>query len=560
LKKLLYLFIIIFTFTVQAQQKRIEILHADNSTIDEEKYPGATVLLGDVFVEHEGFTLRSKKAIYYKNDNIIKAYGNVVINQGDTITQTSHFVKYNGNTKKAKSWGKVVLTDPVMTLTTDTLDFDRLKQLLYYKNGATIKDTANVLVSKKGNYYLETSKFEALSEVVLTNPDYVLESDHLNYYTNNGQAFLHGPSTITGKDSFIYTEQGFYDTQNGISHFTKNSRLEHKDRVLIADSLFYNRNEGFASATKNIRLKDTVNNMMIRGNYGEFYQKLDSAFVVNRAVAITEIDKDSMYVHGDTLLVTGKPENRIIRAFNGVKIFKSNLSGKCDSIHSNQKTGLTQMFKNPVLWSQENQMTGDIIHLLSNTETEQLDSLKILKNAFIIQKDSAGYNQIKGRDILGKFIENELEDVNVIGNSESIFYARNELDSLIGIDKSTCSYINFKIKNKKIQDVTYFTAPEGDLYPLSKLPENARQFKGFNWRIKEKPLHKDDIFKDDGNITLVKKENASVTKNSIPTSKKNRSEIKESDKIPIKTQRQVNSSVPIKKSKKSITIENINKE
>ncbi|HBK70392.1 MAG TPA: hypothetical protein DDZ39_01835 [Flavobacteriaceae bacterium] len=482
--------------SIQAQQKRIKILHADNSIIDEKKYPGAVVLLGDVFIEHEGFTLRSKKAIHYKQKNIIKAYVDVVLNQGDTITQTSRYVQYNGNTKKARSWGDVVLKDPVMTLSTDTLDFDRKKQLLYYKNGATIKDTTNVLESKIGNYFLQTSKFQAQSEVVLTNPEYVLKSNHLDYYTNNGQAFLHGPSTITGEDNYIYTEKGFYDTQKGISHFTKNSLIEYNNRTIKADSLFYNRNESFASATKNIQMIDTLNNMYVRGNYGEFFQKLDSSFVIGRAVAITLIEKDSMYVHGDTLMVTGKPENRIVRAFRGVKIFKSDLSGKCDSIHSSQKTGITQLFKNPVLWSQESQVTGDTIYLISNPETEKLDSLKILRNAFVIQKDSAGFNQIKGRNILGKFIDNELEDINIIGNSESIMYVRNELDELIGIDKSTSSYINIKIKDKKIREVTYFTEPEGDLYPPSDYPGNLKQFKGFLWREDEKPLSLEDIFID----------------------------------------------------------------
>lgn len=510
MKHFLLLAFIITAFNLQAQQKRIEILHADINIIDEEKYPNQEIGLGDVVVVHEGMTLRCKKAEYYKLKNIIRAYGNVVINIGDTITQTSDYVQYNGDTKKAKSWGEVVLTDPDMTMTTDTLDFDRVKEVLYYKSGAIIKDSVNVLESKIGNYYLKTSKFEALSDVVLTNPDYVLNGEHLDYYTDNGQAFLYGPSTIVGEDNHIYTENGFYDTQKGISHFTKNSVLTYKDRSITADSLYYDRNQAFASATNNIKMLDTLNKVTVRGNYGEFYQELDSAYVINRAVAITEIEKDSMYVHGDTLLITGKPENRIIRAYNRVKFFKSNLSGKCDSIHSNQKTGLTQMFskfKKPILWSQESQITGDTIHLISNPETEKLDSLKILRNAFVIQKDSAGYNQIKGRNILGQFINNKLEDVNVIGNSESIFYARNEEEELIGIDKMTCSYINFKLKDNKIITITYFTDPEGPLTPPSKIPLTDRKFPGFTWRDNERPYKMEDIFiKDKSQIDTTKEE------------------------------------------------------
>ncbi len=503
MKKLLFsILFAIISISVFAQQKRIEIVHADNSTIDEEKYPGATILLGNVYVEHEGISLRSKKAIHYKKDNILKAFGDVVLNQGDTITQTSHFVQYNGNTKKALSWGDVVLKDPLMTLTTDTLRFDRLKQLLYYRSGATIRDTANVLESRTGNYYLKTSKFQAQSDVVLTNPDYVLKSNHLDYFTSNGKTYLFGPSTITGEENFIYTENGFYDTKENVSHFTKNSRIVHQNREITADSLYYDRNKGYASATKNIQLKDTVNNSIIRGGFAEFFQQLDSAYVIDRAVAIMEVDKDSMYVHGDTLLATGKPDNRIIRAFKRVKFFKSNLSGKCDSIHANQSTGLTKLFRDPILWSENNQITGDTIQLLSNTKTEQLDSLRVWRNSFIVQKDSAGFNQIRGRILLGKFIDNDLNDVNIIGNGEMIYYARDENTSdLIGIDKTTCSSMKFLFKDSQIQEAQFLTKPDGATYPPSQLPENIRKLKGFVWRENERPLTKDDIFiKDNLNV------------------------------------------------------------
>lgn len=508
------------------QQKRIKIIHADNSTIDEEKFPGATILLGNVFVEHEGITMRSKKAIHYKKDNFLKAFGDVVLNQGDSITQSSKYVQYNGNTKKARSWGNVILSDQLMTLKTDTLDFDRLTQILYYRSGATITDTSNVLTSDEGNYFLKTTKFQALSEVVLTNPDYILKSDHLEYYTNNGQAFLYGPSTITGKDNFIYTEKGFYDTKTNISHFTKNSRIEYKDRIIEADSLYYNRNLEFASATKHIQMKDTVNNTVIRGGYGEVFQKLDSAFIIKKAVAITLVDTDSMYVHGDTLLVTGKPENRILRAYHHVKFFKTDLSGKCDSIFTNQQTGLTQLFKAPVLWSENSQITGDTIHLISNTKSEKLDSLKVLQNAFIIQKDSAGFNQIKGRNILGKFIDNDLQNVNVIGNAETIFFVRNESDnSLIGIDKTTSSSITFKFKNGQLQSSRSITMPDGGTYPLSEFPENVRKLRGFVWRESERPKTKEAIFVIDNELEQEKNNKTEVP---VPVKDRNQTIIEKS--------------------------------
>jgi lipopolysaccharide export system protein LptA len=377
------------------------------------------------------------------------------------------------------------------------LHFDRSRQLLFYKNGATIKDSTNILTSNSGNYYLENNKFQAISDVVITNPDYILNSNHLDYYTNSGQAFLYGASTITSNDNLIYCEKGFYDTKQNISHFTKNARIEYKDREIKADSLFYNRNTGFASATQNIQITDTINHSVLKGNYAEYYEKIDSAFVIKKAVAITNTNADSLFIHGDTLLVTGVPEKRIIRAFHHVKFFKSDMSGKCDSIYSNQASGLTQMFKDPILWSNDSQITGDSIKLISNVETEKLDSLKVLQNAFIIQKDSIGFNQIKGRNLYGKFEENDLRFVNIIGNAEVVHFVRNESKQLIGIEKTTCSDIHFTLLDGAIKTTKFINQADGETYPPSKLPKNVRKLRGFKWRYDEKPLTKDDIFKID---------------------------------------------------------------
>ena len=217
-----------------------------------------------------------------------------------------------------------------------------------------------------------------------------------------------------------------------------------------------------------------------------------------------------MFIHGDTLLVTGKAENRILRAFHRVKFFKSDLSGKCDSIHSNQSTGLTQLYRDPVIWSEENQITGDTIQLLSNTKTEKLDSLKVLGNAFIIQKDSVGFNQIKGRDLFGKFIENDLRDVTIIGNGEIINYVRSDTTrELIGIEKLACSEMNFTFENSKIITSKFLTNADGETYPPSEFPENVRKFRGFVWRENERPMTKEAIFVKDN---LPKNETLDKTK------------------------------------------------
>jgi lipopolysaccharide export system protein LptA len=504
LKSIIPFLFLFISFVGFSQAKKINILYSGISYTDEEKFPGATVLLKDndslVTIEHEGAVLTCNQAFFYKKSNFFKAIGNVTIRQGDTITQTSNYTDYDGNSKQVLSWGNVVLTDPQMTLTTDTLHFDRAQQKLFYKNSAIIKDSTNTLKSKVGDYYLKEKKFTATSKVVVTNPEHILKSNHLDYYTNSAFAYLYGPSTIKGKDNTIYTERGFYDTKREISHFVKNPKIFFTDRTIEGDSLYYDKFKGFASATNHMKLVDTVQNFVAKGNYAEYFELKDSVFIIKKAVAITEIDKDSMYIHGDKILITGKTEKRIVRIYHDVKIFKSDLQGKCDSIHTNQESGLTRMYRNPVLWSDKNQITGDSIQLLNNIETEKLDSLKILGNALIVQLDTiiddvATYNQIKGRNMYGKFIEGKLKYFLVKGNAEVVFYNRNEKGIIETITKQECSSIEFELDDTgKINWIKYIKKPEGKSYPPKELPEKDRKLEGFVWRQDEQPLRMEDIF------------------------------------------------------------------
>lgn len=530
MKRIFFLWLLFNCSIFISQEKRKIEYQAEIQEANEEKFPGATILLGKVKMKHEGIDLTCQKALYYKKENFFKAIGQVFIKQGDTITQTSDYADYDANSKQALSWGNVVLKDPTMTLTTDTLHFDRINQKLYYVNNATIKDATNTLKSKNGNYYLENKKFTATTRVTVVNPEHNLESNHLDYYTNSGLTYLYGPSTITNTENKnkIYCERGFYNTKTDISHFVKNAKLFLKDRTIEGDSLYYDKKRGFASATNNIVVNDTVQNFISKGNYAELFEKKDSLYIIKKALAISIIDKDSMFVHGDTLLVTGKPEKRIIRTYHNVKIFKSDLQGKCDSIFTNQETGFTKMYKNPVIWSDQNQITGDTIYLKSNTETEKLDSLFVINNAFIVSKDSlseADFNQIKGRNMYGKFLKNKLRKLLVKGNAESVYYNRNEdTNELETITKEISSNIEFTLDEGEIESIKYLKDSEGKTYPPSKLPDNVRKLKGFIWRESEQPKKKEDIFiKDKSSINKSSKKKKQPKK--LPKEIKNKKAI-----------------------------------
>ncbi|MEO6173539.1 MAG: OstA-like protein [Flavobacterium circumlabens] len=501
--------------------KKIIIENADNSYVDQIAVPDALLLAGNVKINHDGVVLTCNKAYFFQKENYLKAFGNVQLVQGDTLYLNSKYAEYNGNMKKAFATGDAVMTSPDATLQTDTINFDRNVQEVFYNSKGTIVNKDNTLVSKSGRYYVAQKKFQFLTAVVLTNPKYVIKSNHLDYYSNSGHSYLFGPSTITSKTNYIYTEKGFYDTKKNLAHLLRKSYIKYDDRRIEGDSLFYNRNTEFASATRNVKITDSVNRGIVKGHYAEVYKLKDSMFVTKRAVAVNFVDNDSVYIHGKKLMVTGKEGERILRAYNNVRFYKTDMSGKCDSIHSNSKTALTKLIGNPILWNGESQITGDIMHLIGDNTTRKIDSLKVLNNTFIVSRDTlgTGFNQVKGLNLFGKFREGKLHDVDVIKNTEVIYYMRNDTNELIGINKNVSSKINMILENNAIETITFFNKVDGDIYPEADLPENARKLRGLVWRGDERIKSKDDIFtseENELNNKLIKEGKAEDAKENVP--------------------------------------------
>lgn len=532
LNRLTSIFIIIFfslvstTIVFAQQQKKIKIEYSGFLTTNETKFPGAKILTRDdsqqIHIVHESINMWCDKAYFYGSENFIEAYGHVKMIQGDTINMSSKYVEYSGVTKLAFASGDVVLTDPNSTITTDTLHFDREKQQAYYETGGTVvKDTSGTITSKIGRYYMNLKKYQFVTDVVLVNPDATIKSNFFDFYSDTGQAYLFGPSTITTEESVTYCEKGYYDTKTKIGYALKKAKIDYDNRIIEGDSLYFDNNINFASATNHITVTDTINNSIVKGHYAEVFKAKDSVFITKKALAITLQENDSIYMHADTLMVTGKPEKRITRAFRNVRLYKSDMSGKADSVHVDHEKGLTQLInisklsstdafatkRRPILWNIGNQMTGDTIHIISNPETEKIDSLVVFKNAFLISKDTldAGFNQISGQKLIGLFNEeNELDVVDIIKNAESIYYFRNDLNELVGIDKAKSGSIKMFLDKKTIEEVRKINQVDGKIYPVSQFPEKEKILKGFDWREDERLTSIEDLFKDDAPLVLPK--------------------------------------------------------
>ena len=523
-------FVSIFWFNslvAQEETKIIEIIQAGGSTQDQQKFPGANILVKKdnirVHLFHDGALIKSNISYFYPKLNFFKANGNIIFTQGDTLKMTCDYLEYDGTKKLAKAWGSVLLNRGDVKLKTDTLYLDRENSEAYYNTFGTILDEQTKLTSNRGIYFMNFKKYRFISDVKIDDPEYKLKSQQLDYFTESKMAFFHGKTSIIGKDYNIYCEIGSYNTKLQKGNFQKNAIILYNNKEIKGDSLYFDNEIDYAAATNNISIIDTLNKSVINGHYGEIFKARDSAIITQRALAVNIVDQDSLYIHADTLVATGPSEKRILRGYYDVRIFKSDLRGKSDSIHLNQKTGLIKMLKlpltrkenqifsesqknarNPILWFGKSQMSGDKIFLTSDINTQKLDSLKIIGNSWIIEKDSlseAGFNQIKGVLLDGLFKNGELSEIEITKNTEVIYYMYSDEDNeLIGIDKTTCSRLKMITEDNQIKDITFFVSPDGELLPEKDLPINERKLKGFIWRDDERPKNISDLFSDEDKL------------------------------------------------------------
>ena len=507
---------------ISQEQRTIEIIQAGKSVRNSVEYPGANILQKDgdlrVILFHDGALIESDISYYYNNDNSFKANGKVNFNQGDSLSLTSDFLEYDGKTKKAIAYGNVKLTRPDMKLETDTLYLDRPKNIAFYNSKGKIIDNDNTLESNSGTYYMEPKKYIFKSNVTIDNPEYNVKSEELEYFTESNLAFFNDKTFISGIDYNILSRNGFYDTNLQKGYFKEDATINYDGKIINGDSIFFENEKSYASASYNVKINDTINKSIITGHYGEIFRDKDSAIVTKNALAVNIIKSDSLYIHSDTITITGADEKKILKGYYDVRILKSDVRGLSDSIHFNQETGLIKLLKkpkssrflksltdeeknklNPIIWFGGNQITGDQIFLKSNVKTEELDSLIIRGNVFMSQKDSLysdRFNQIKGEKLDGFFSDGKLDNVYVVKNSTLLYYMYSDDAELIGLNKTLASSILIKFLENEISEVSFYRTPDGNVLSENKILTNEMKLPGFIWRESERPNKISDLFSE----------------------------------------------------------------
>ncbi|WP_213280488.1 OstA-like protein [Chryseobacterium indologenes] len=500
-------------------EDKVKIIHADEIKKDPEKYDGNQYFTGHVQIEHQGSILTADEVVLYNEENFVKAIGNTRLQNTDGSVITAGEMEYDANTQKGVARKNVVLTDPKQTIKTDILYYDRLANQAYFNTGGTISDGQNVTYAKVGTYFLNTRVVDLTGNVKIETPQYIIDGPNIKQNQNTKIADFNGPTTITSKTNprnRIYTERGTYKMDSKEAYLTKNSRIFYNEKILTGDDMYYNQISGFGKATGNVTLDDPKERRYIKGGYGEIFEKKDSAMMTKNPYAVKVMEKDSIYFAAEKIISYQKPDSldikvkkSYLRAFKKARIYKSNAQGRADSIAFNETDGIMHMYTSPILWSGEKQVTGDKVEAYFNTKTEDIDSLKVIGNAFAISKvDSLNlkdeFNQVKGKFMTVYYEKNDIKEARVVGNAQSIVYVddtdqETKKPERIGITLSTCGIIGALFEERALQIISCSIGANSDTYPMSKIEPARRKFPDFNWNTKDRIRKWQDILVDSPN-------------------------------------------------------------
>lgn len=479
------------------------------------------ILTGNVEFRKQGMYMYCDSAHFNDLDRMMEAFGNVRMQQGDTLFIYADRLLYNDSLQLAtlySDYGEDVrLINRDVELRTIEFNYDLGIDLGYYEFGGTIIDTKNRLTSQYGEYSPSSKEAVFGGNVHLVSrkkaddgqPSLEIRSDSLYYSTLTHIAVINVPAVITSPDGVIHTDNGSYNTDADTTVlYNRSLVVADNGNTLTADTLYYDRASGYGVGRGNVVINDTTNHVLLKGGYGYYSEIQDSAVVTHRALAIEYSRPDSLFLHGDTIrslrvITPGVPADSLsvavpdtthhVIAAPRVRFWRTDVQGLCDSMIFVQRDSMLHMHRHPIVWSDNKQVFGNVIQIHLNDST--VDWMKLPSMAFAAEEIEPGYyNQLSGKEMLALMDNGHLRHLDVSGNVEFIMLPMENDSTYNKIANGTSSYMAADFDNDNIQRLKTWPETNGTFTPLYLAKKSLFFLPKFKWYEPLRPTDPDDVF------------------------------------------------------------------
>lgn len=486
-------------------------------------------LIGNVNFLYQGNKMYCDSAHYFEKKQIVKAYGRVHINKRDTLNLFCDSLLYNGKTRRAKLWGNVRVRDNEYKLTTDTLEYDVRASQAVYKYGGRVESilSQEVLTSQVGYFHPESKNFFFSNNVNYRSQDVKMTTDTLRYRYSEKKTYFYGPTNIDTKGTKIYCESGWYNTETEEGMLRTNAEIRREKDLIRGDTLIYLPKEGTSIGRGNVFYSDSTQKMSFKGDYAYISDSLHYSLLTGHALAIKEMDDDTMYVHADTLYSFKEDSVEYMRAYRNASIYSTKFQCRADSISYTPNEDKMELFRDPIVWSNGVELKGDSMELQLSDSILHKVLIKNKGSVIMSVDDEKLFNQIGGKEIIAYFRDNDLYRTYVNGNAITIFYPEEETktDSTIvkermGMNRLYSSTLRIDIDSNEVSGITYLDEPDGVFYPIDQIDEEEQFIQGFEWKDVLRPRTWEDLLKEKPTLEVIEPDVESLDEmtNKIPVS------------------------------------------
>ena len=511
------------TFTPQDTTHTVEILPGVRK-LEYRKVDSVTelqILAGNVRLKQGNSYFECDSCVINKHLNLFEAFGNVHINDADTADVYAGYLRYFTDKKIAFLTNNVRLTDGEGTLTTNDLEYDLNTKVGIYRNGGKVVNKKSVLTSQEGHYYADLKDVYFRKNVELKDPAYYLSSDSLLYNTGTetvrfiAETFIRDSSNRT-----IRTREGYYNLKTGQAEFGQRPIVDDGPRQITGDKIEFDDSTGISKVTGDAILVDTAEGLTVIANLIFSDRKKDAFLATNKPLMIIKQDDDSVFVAADTLFSARLTDlygiqdstkvdtlkgvvvvdsnkkdstNRYFEAFRNVRIFSDSLQAVCDSMFYSFKDSIFRLYDDPVVWSNQNQITGDTILLY--TKNKKADKMEVYENSFLVNRVKPEvFNQIKSTRMDAFFINGDIDSVRAGGNAECIYYIQADDSAFTGINQSTSDLLDIYFKERELQRVVFRSAVKGTIWPAQQKTPQEMRLNNFKWHEERRPKTRYELF------------------------------------------------------------------
>ena len=487
------------------QTNKVFLENADLLKADENISRDYQVLKGNVRFRRGDMYMFCDSAYFYAETSSLDAFGHVRMTQGDTLWVYSDVLHYYGDQGVAELRSNVRLENRSTTLLTDALDYEINSNVGYYFDGGTIVDNRNntELSSAYGRYELDTKQAEFSRDVHLVNDRYEMFTDLLDYNTQSHIAHITSETLIVSDSNTINTTNGWYNTSADDATLYERALITAKDgKTLLGDTVYYNRSRNYGEARGNVVITDPGNKVILDGNYGYHDDNAHYSFVTGRARAREFSQKDTIYLHADTLctlinhIVTDSVNDsvRVLRAFNQVRFYRNDVQGICDSLQLSEADTIINMYNHAVVWNLERQIFGDEINVHLNDSAADWATLPT--GGFMAEHlGEIYYDQLSGKKMKAWFEDKELRRLDVDGNVQVIMFPQEKDSTYNKMVNAESSFMRLNLKAKQEVDrITMWPEVSGRVTPLYLAKKSDMYLPQFQWYDALRPKTPDDIF------------------------------------------------------------------